>query len=122
MAYTAPTGDGTGAGSTNNYLNYGYYKLGLEAKMELNANIQITIGVLGRNGSDNCDIDIENLSLSGPADGSINNKARIDQLKAITNRTTAQQTELDGLIIAIQGTPTGRKDVPTPVLCDQSLY
>ena len=106
MAYTAPTGDGTGAGSTNNYLNYGYYKLGLEAKMELNANIRsLQLGCGGRNGPDNCDIDIENLSLSGPADGSINNKARIDQLKAITNRTTAQQTELDGLI-AIQGTPT----------------
>ena len=63
MAHTAPTGDGTGAGSTNNYLNYGYYKLGLEAKMELNANIRrLQLGCGGRNGSDNCDIDIINLS------------------------------------------------------------
>lgn len=106
MAYTAPTGDGSGAGSSGNYLNYGYYKLGLEAKMELNANIRrLQLGCGGRNGPNDCDIDIENLSLSGPADGSVTNKARIDQLKAITNRTAAQQTELDGLI-AIQGTPT----------------
>lgn len=69
MAYTAPTGDGTGAGNTTNYLNYGYYKLGLEAKMELNANIRsLQLGCGGTNGVGNCDIDIENLALSGPAD------------------------------------------------------
>ncbi|MCM1960515.1 hypothetical protein NCZ17_14205 [Acinetobacter modestus] len=69
MAYTAPTGDGSGTGSTGNYLNYGYYKLGLEAKMELNTNIRsLQLGCGGINGTGNCDIDIENLSLSGPAD------------------------------------------------------
>ncbi len=66
LAYTAPSGSGTGA----NYTDYGYYKLGMEAKMELNANIRsLQLGCGGRNGPGNCDIDIENLSLSGPADG-----------------------------------------------------
>ncbi|ENW99391.1 hypothetical protein F900_02557 [Acinetobacter modestus] len=75
MAYTAPknidgsAGDGSGSGSSGNYLNYGYYKLGLEAKMELNTNIRsLQLGCGGINGAGQCDIDIENLSLSGPAD------------------------------------------------------
>lgn len=78
MAYTAPRnvngtlGDGTGANGTGNYLNYGYYKLGLEAKMELNANIRsLQLGCGGANGAGACDIDIDNLSLSGPADGKL---------------------------------------------------
>ena len=66
MAYTAPSGSGTGATTSD----YAYYKLGLEAKMELNLNIRnLQLGCGGRNGPGNCDIDIENLSLSGPANG-----------------------------------------------------
>lgn len=65
MAYTNPSGSGTGA----NYLDYGYYKLGLEAEMELNANIKsLQLGCGGINGAGDCDIDISNLALSGPAD------------------------------------------------------
>lgn len=68
MAYTAPTGAGTGATSTD----YAYHKLGLEAKMELNLNIRkLQLGCGGRNGPGNCDIDIDNLSLSGPANGKV---------------------------------------------------
>ena len=60
MSYTAPSGAGP---TTSDY----YYKLGLEAKMELNLNIRnLQLGCGGRNGPGNCDIDIENLSLSGP--------------------------------------------------------
>ena len=66
LAYTNPTGAGTGA----TYTDYGYYKLGLEAKMELNANIKnLQLGCGGRNGPGACDIDMSNVSLSGPADG-----------------------------------------------------
>lgn len=66
MGYTAPSGSGTGATTSD----YAYYKLGLEAKMELNLNIRnLQLGCGGRNGPGNCDIDIENLSLSGPASG-----------------------------------------------------
>lgn len=66
MGYTAPSGSGTGATTTD----YAYYKLGLEAKMELNLNIRnLQLGCGGRNGPGKCDIDIENLSLSGSATG-----------------------------------------------------
>ncbi|HNC03714.1 MAG TPA: hypothetical protein PLY05_10220 [Agitococcus sp.] len=66
MGYTAPSGSGTGVTTSD----YAYYKLGLEAKMEINLNIRnLQLGCGGRNGPGACDIDIENLSLSGPADG-----------------------------------------------------
>ncbi|MCH4246362.1 MAG: hypothetical protein LKF82_00765 [Acinetobacter populi] len=68
MAFTNPSGNGTG----NGYLDYGYYKLGLEAKMELNANIKtLQLGCGGINGAGGCDIDMSNVSLSGPADGKV---------------------------------------------------
>lgn len=68
MTFTAPSATGTGA----NYTDYGYYKVGLEAKMELNLNIRnLQLGCGGRNGPGKCDIDIENLSLSGPANGKV---------------------------------------------------
>lgn len=68
LGYTAPSGTGTGANS----LDYGYYKLGLEAKVELNANIRsLQLGCGGRNGPGQCDIDMSNVSLSGPADGKV---------------------------------------------------
>lgn len=68
MSYTAPSGAGTGATTSD----YGYYKLGLEAKMELNLNVRnLQLGCGGRNGPGQCDIDIENLSLSGPANGKV---------------------------------------------------
>jgi len=68
MSFTAPSGAGTGATTSD----YGYYKLGLEAKMELNLNVRnLQLGCGGRNGPGQCDIDIENLSLSGPANGKV---------------------------------------------------
>lgn len=47
----------------------GFYKLGLEAELELNANIKkLQLGCGGINGANGCDIDIDNLSLSGISD------------------------------------------------------
>ncbi|WP_394373991.1 hypothetical protein [Acinetobacter gerneri] len=44
----------------------GFYKLGLEAELELNANIKkLQLGCGGVNGANGCDIDISNLALSG---------------------------------------------------------
>ena len=75
MSYTAPSATGTGATTTD----YGYYKVGLEAKMELNLNIRsLQLGCGGRNGPGACDIDIENLSLSGPADGKVSSGVSAD--------------------------------------------
>lgn len=55
--------NGTSVGSV------GFYKLGIEAEMELNANIKnLQLGCGGRNGPDACDIDIKNLALSGLPD------------------------------------------------------
>lgn len=65
LAYTAPTGSGTGASN----LDYGYYKLGLEAKIELNANIRnLQLGCGGANGPGACDLDMQNVALSGLPD------------------------------------------------------
>ncbi|MEN8321551.1 hypothetical protein [Acinetobacter junii] len=65
LGYTAPD-------TSNSLKNYGFYKLGLEAKLELNANIRaLQLGCGGRNGPDTCDIDMDNVSLSGPPDGKL---------------------------------------------------
>lgn len=46
--------------------NTGFYRLGLEAELELNANIKkLQLGCGGVNGAGGCDIDIDNVSLSG---------------------------------------------------------
>ncbi|XID74367.1 hypothetical protein ACF3NA_07400 [Alkanindiges sp. WGS2144] len=64
MSYIAPND----TGNTRNG-NVGFYKLGLEAEMELNANIRnLQLGCGGTNGAGACDIDIKNLSLSGLPD------------------------------------------------------
>ncbi|WP_038343126.1 hypothetical protein [Acinetobacter sp. A47] len=49
----------------------GFYRLGMEAELELNANIKkLQLGCGGANGVGGCDIDIDNLSLSGISDTS----------------------------------------------------
>jgi hypothetical protein len=64
LSYMAP-------GDTGNHMsgsNIGFYKLGMEASVELNANIRkLQLGCGGANGAGACDIDIDNLSLSGVA-------------------------------------------------------
>lgn len=70
----------------------GFYKLGLEAELNLNANIaNLQLGCGGRNGAGQCDIDIKNLALSGlpdsyDADGvPVFNNGRASTSGTITN-------------------------------------
>ena len=67
LSYIAPT-DATNveAQRLNGDKRIGFYKLGMEAELELNANIKkLQLGCGGVNGADKCDIDIDNLGLSG---------------------------------------------------------
>ncbi|CAM4306849.1 hypothetical protein MMP66_14260 [Acinetobacter dispersus] len=49
----------------------GFYRLGMEAELELNTNIKrLQLGCGGANGAGGCDIDIDNVSLSGISDTS----------------------------------------------------
>jgi hypothetical protein len=68
----------------------GFYKLGLEAVMELNANInKLQLGCGGVNNSvraNSCDIDIDNISLSGlPANANYTSDERAATSAKITN-------------------------------------
>ena len=59
--YIAPSGSGTGATTSD----FGFFTLGLQGNLALNTNIQhLQLGCGGVNGP-GCDIDINNLSLSG---------------------------------------------------------
>jgi hypothetical protein len=71
LSYIAPT-DGANLEKLRDSSNVGFYKLGLEAKVELNANIRnLQLGCGGANGANGCDIDIKNLALSGLNDGTV---------------------------------------------------
>lgn len=77
-------------GDTYNQSNIGFYKLGLEAVMELNANInKLALGCGGVNNSvraSSCDIDIDNISLSGlPANANYTSDERAATSAKITN-------------------------------------
>ena len=82
-----------GAGNDPNNGGIGFYRLGLEAELELNANIRrLQLGCGGVNNSirnDVCDIDVENLSLSGlttNSDGSpMTREQRASSSAKITN-------------------------------------
>jgi hypothetical protein len=94
LTYTAPT-------DANNLeykrdggaINIGFYKLGLEADLELNANIKkLQLGCGGVNGAGGCDIDIDNLSLSGLGNSATSNTssdsdraARVGSSAVLTN-------------------------------------
>ena len=61
----------------------GFYKLGMEAEIELNANIKrLQLGCGGVNGAGGCDLDFENLSLSGISD---TNTGRVASSAKLTN-------------------------------------
>lgn len=65
LTYTDPSK----ANSSMASQNIGFYKLGMEAELELNANIKkLQLGCGGINGAGGCDLDIDNLSLSGIAE------------------------------------------------------
>lgn len=77
-------------GRTYNQSNLGFYKLGLAAEMELNANIKkLQLGCGGENSSvrtGSCDIDIDHISLSGlPANSNYSSNERVATSAKITN-------------------------------------
>jgi len=73
--------------------NIGFYKLGMEADLSLNANIKkLQLGCGGVNGANACDIDIDNLSLSGLGNSASSNtgnaadrNARVGSSAVLTN-------------------------------------
>ncbi len=66
LSYLAPNDSGNLMSKYSQNSNIGFYKLGLEAEMDLNANVKnLQLGCGGVNGAGRCDIDIKNLSLSG---------------------------------------------------------
>lgn len=82
----------------------GFYKLGLEADLELNANIRkLQLGCGGVNGPGGCDIDIDHLSLSGlseSSDGRASSSAKMSNpflQFAIKNPDSAAQREVLGV-------------------------
>lgn len=82
----------------------GFYKLGVEAELELNANIKkLQLGCGGVNGANGCDIDIDNLSLSGISttrDGRVASSAKLTNPFiefAIKNPNAASTREVVGM-------------------------
>lgn len=78
LSYLAPND----AGNSNPVSsNLGFYKLGMEAEIDINANIKkLQLGCGGVNGAGACDIDIDYLGLSGVSDtntGRANSSAKI---------------------------------------------
>ena len=93
MTYIAPS-DSANTNSTRFPGSaIGFYKLGMEAELELNANIKkLQLGCGGVNGADACDIDIDYLSLSGLGNSATSNKgteadrnARVGSSAVLTN-------------------------------------
>ena len=87
----------------------GFYKLGLEAELDLNANIKkLQLGCGGVNGVGGCDIDIDNLSLSGIADtreGRVGSSAKLTNPFiefAIKNPNSASTREVVGLRLSAE--------------------
>lgn len=87
----------------------GFYKLGMEAELELNANIKkLQLGCGGANGANGCDIDIDNLSLSGVSDtrdGRAGSSAKLTNpfLEfAIKNPDSAATREVVGLRLSAE--------------------
>ncbi|QSB55075.1 hypothetical protein I6J48_05215 [Acinetobacter calcoaceticus] len=83
MSYIAPTDSANLEKLRDSNSNVGFYKLGLDADLELNANIKrLQLGCGGANGAGACDIDIDNLSLSGLSD---TNDGRASSSAKLTN-------------------------------------
>lgn len=105
MSYIAPND----AANKMSGQGVGFYKLGLEAEMELNANIKkLQLGCGGMNGAGGCDIDIDNLSLSGVAetrDGRVGSSAKLTNpfLEfAIKNPDSASTREMVGVRLSAE--------------------
>lgn len=105
LTYLAP-GDATNSMSAD---NIGFYKLGIEAEMELNTNIKkLQLGCGGVNGAGACDIDIDNLSLSGissTSDGRASSSATLTNpfiQFAIKNPNSASTREVVGIRLSAE--------------------
>lgn len=108
MSYLAPTDTGSNSGTNG---NVGFYKLGMEAEVALNANIKkLQLGCGGANGVGGCDIDIDNFSLSGLSDtrdGRVASDAVLTNPfieLAIKNPNTASTRELLGVRLSAEKT------------------
>lgn len=106
MSYIAPTDAKNKMGGA---ADIGFYKLGIEADLELNANIRkLQLGCGGVNGAGGCDIDIDNFSLSGVSETSEGRVASDAVLKnpfiefAIKNPNSASTRELKGVRLSAE--------------------
>ncbi|MFW1863938.1 hypothetical protein ACG9XP_19430, partial [Acinetobacter baumannii] len=89
--------------------NVGFFKLSLDADVELNTNIRkLQLGCGGANGAGACDIDIDNLSLSGLSntnDGRASSSAKITNPFiefAIKNPNSTALREVTGLRVSAE--------------------
>ncbi|EJO35003.1 hypothetical protein ABLT88_06045 [Acinetobacter radioresistens] len=96
-------------GQSYNQDNIKFYKLGLDAQIELNTNIKkLQLGCGGDNGTGNCDIDIDHLSLSGISDtsnGRVNSSALIKNPFiefAIKNPLNSANREVQGFRVSAE--------------------
>lgn len=124
MSYIAP-------GGSNPSADVGFYKLGMEAQLDLNANIKkFQLGCGGFKGP-GCDIDIDNLSFTGivnpntPDAGPASDFTLINPFYelAIKNPTSAATREVVGFrigadsvwgMLSIGGPPTNGSDANNP--------
>lgn len=98
LSYIAP-------GGSNPNTNTGFYRVGLEAEMRINANIRsLQLGCGGVNGTGACDIDISNVRLTGRTVGPDGTFMSSDAVLtnpyfevAIKNPTSAANREITGL-------------------------
>lgn len=110
LSYIAPT-DATNleAKRSGGAKDIGFYKLGLEAELAINANIKkLQLGCGGVNGAGACDIDIDNFSLSGNA---LTREGRVSSDAVLTNPfiefairkpNSASQREIVGLRLSAE--------------------
>ena len=121
LSYLAPSDASNFEGGNN----IGFYKLGFEAKIEANLNIRkLQLGCGGVNGAGGCDIDIDNLSLSGLSstrDGRVQSDAVLENpffQFAVKNPNTASTREIVGFRVsaerAIGLLTTGTENSTTP--------
>ncbi len=91
LNYIAPGDSGNYYTKANG--NIGFYKLGLEADVSLNANIKnLQLGCGGVNGANGCDIEISNFSLGCVADSSGNCLSLMSDVKGTAINNPASHT------------------------------
>ena len=109
MSYIAPNDSANLEKLRDSSSNVGFFKLSLDADVELNTNIRkLQLGCGGANGAGACDIDIDNLSLSGLSntnDGRASSSAKITNPFiefAIKNPNSTALREVTGLRVSAE--------------------